>query len=491
VGSRGINLALERVDPEWIESRRLSDWYRCCKARHGSACSSPPYLAWLPAPEPQYFIDAVDKCLVAAIPGVPYVALSYVCGQDDCLRTTLENVDALQKPGELASGRHGNLPKTVCDAVNLLSILGDQELLDRNFEERNARPTKKSSKYFKLGCTFEEYMYSRRRLIFQNESACFECRHETTAEELDNAREQPPWDCHYVEFMLETGFPSLTVYRKMINLLSDREFTQPNDILSAFAGTLAILRQPMPGGFLYDLPEMFLDVALSSGSPRPKQPGASPAQMQQRTRLRPPGRGPAGAAGSTTAAGPRGNDFCGSSRRLIAKSRTWTAPVTAWHTADGPAGERRGIDVRWALWRDKHRDESVPLLEEWSRTRHVAGSKPGVCDGSAAGGYGKYLYHNKSTPSRFFFPLPLSDPSPQNSPFPDTRYLFGRVYKTALHVRLDVDQGKSLCLSLVYAKGKWAGVLRLHNLSDKPANRAELDMVAISKGSLPNKDNFS
>jgi len=62
-----------------------------------------------------------------ANPGFPYIALSYVCDRD-WLKSTLENVDILQKPGELVSGRHVDLPKTVYDAVNLLSILGERYL---------------------------------------------------------------------------------------------------------------------------------------------------------------------------------------------------------------------------------------------------------------------------------------------------------------------------------------------------------------------------
>jgi hypothetical protein len=139
---------------------------------------------------------------------------------------------------------------------------GDQELLVRNFQAEHYGSFGENIKYFSLGSTFEEYMYARRRLIFQRNSVRWECRRSRAFEELDKVLADPPWHSDYVEFMFHNGFPSLSVYAKLINLINNREFTPPNDVLSAFAGTLSIPRTPMPGGFLHGLPEMFFGLAL-------------------------------------------------------------------------------------------------------------------------------------------------------------------------------------------------------------------------------------
>jgi hypothetical protein len=538
------------LDPEWIESQRFSEWYGRCKAHHRLTCSSPPYLALLPTPDPQYFVDTVDKCLVPAKSGVPYVALSYVCGQGDWLKTTVENVDVLQKPGELVSGRHEDLPKTVYDALNLLSILGerylwveslcavdkplppaqrqfrttsifahaelvivaaddlneehglrgikelpealprkltqsiipfgDEELLARNFQGDNN--ILKKSKYINMGSTFEEYMYARRRLVFQRNSAVYECRKSTAFEELDRVREDASWDCRYIEFMFENGFPSLTVYLNLVNLINTREFALPNDVLSTFAGTLSILRQPMPGGFLHGLPEMFFDVALLW----------HPEKEVTRRRsvvgyAAPPSWSWAAWHGPLDCwSWASGSDFSASSRGLIAKSKTRTVPITTWHAGGVTEGERRVIDVQWAAWRERYRDEKGPLPPGWSRKKRDPESRRDAFDGHTAYGFDKYLYRHMSNPYEYYFPVPLTDPNPPEKPFPDARYLFGRVPTTTFRARL-VDDDATLCLSLVNAQGQWAGGLRLHNLLDKPPIGDELEMVAISKGDLPNK----
>ena len=547
-----------RLDLEWIESQRLYKWYRRCKKSHGSRCSLPPYLDMLPAPEPQYFIDAVNTCLVAAKPGLPYVALSYVCDQDHWLKLTLENIDILQKPGGLVSGRQEDLPKTVYDVVNLLHMLGERYLWvaglsalehgrlsptqqqlqktsifahaelvivaadgpnedyglrgikelheavprdltqsiipfgDREFLLRNFQvvcdTTVPVPKYFELGSTFEEYMYSRRRLIFHRNSIVLECRQSSHAEEIDKYRWTPPWDCHYAEFMHENGFPSLTVYLYLVKLINDREFILANDVLAAFAGTLSTLRAPMPGGFFHGLPEMFFDVALlwqPKGDVTLRPSGADPTSEGPV----PPSWSWAAWAGQLEhQSWATGTDFSASSRGLIARSRSWTFPTTTWYASDGPAGGRRRIDVQWALWRDRYKDETVPLPPGWSRKKHVPGSNRAVRDEHVPDGYGKYLYNHTSNPFDYWFPVPLSDPSPSTNQFLDLPYLFGRVSKTTLRARLG-DQEASRCLSLVSADGQWTGALRLHNLSDQPANGAELDVVAISRGSLPNQEN--
>jgi hypothetical protein len=187
-----------------------------------------------------------------------------------------------------------------------------------------------------------------------------------------------------------------------------------------------------------------------------------------------------------------GNDFSASSRGLIAKSRSSTVPVTVWYAVDELNGEKRRVDVQWALWRERFKDENTPLPPGWSRKKHTPGSDRAIWDDKAPDGYGKYLYEYgkylhglESGNPRYWFPVPLSDPNPAVDLAPDPRYLFGHVAKTTLRARSEEDDDAT-CVSLVDAEGKWAGVLGLNSLPDKPADGAELDLVAISRGSCPN-----
>jgi Heterokaryon incompatibility protein (HET) len=542
----------QRLDPEWIGSQRPCKWYRHCQEGHRSTCSSPPYLDMLPAPEAQYFIDAADTCLILAKAGMPYVALSYVCDQDDWLKSMIEDFDISQKPGEL--DRHQDLPKTVHDAVNLLSLLGerylwvdglsaaedgrlspvqrqlqkisifahaelvivaadgpnedyglrgikelpeamprhltqsiipfgDRELLVRNFQH-DCNRTRPVTKYFKLGSTFEEYIYSRRRLIFHRNSIVFECRRCTRIEDARKSREEAPWDCNYIEFMHDNGFPSLTVYMYLVDLINRREFALANDVLPAFATTLSTLRTPMPGGFLQGLPEMFFDVALLWQPAKDVTLRLSIRNPANEGPAPPPTWSWAAWAGKLAdCSWASGTDFSATSRGLLSQTGMATVPITTWQAGDGPAGERRRVDTQWALWRETYRDESAALPPGWSRRKHVPGSNRGIFR-PGPDGFGKYLYTHVSNSYDYWFPVPLSDPDPPMTPYPEPRYLFGRVSKMTLRARLE-DQERSRCISLVDADGQWVGALRLHNRSDKPVDGAELDLVAISRGSLP------
>jgi heterokaryon incompatibility protein (HET) len=560
------------LNKRWIDSSKLLKWYSNCKKDHRSTCDSPEYLTMLSRPRPQYFIDTMDRCLVLAESNTPYVALSYVWGQVDCLKTTSDIVRQLQQPDALEKWNNtGKIPKTVLDAMNLLSLInerylwvdtlcivqddkpamaqqlqmmasifahaelvivaadgedseyglrGIQELPDsiprnleqtiipfgkekfvtRIFHKSNDRYfDKQPKKYFRRGWTFQEYMYARRRLVFEKESVCCECRCSTMFEDLKHVTERAPWNHEYIEFFYKNGSPSLTVYLKMINLINDRDFTYPEDILSSFAGTTTTLLHLFTGGMLCGLPEMFFDVALLW-------------QPEKQSLRRLPRRGQTENGNGTSSLLPSwswvgwhglicgnswatGTDFAASSRGLIAHTAQSTIPITTWYTAAQPDSEkRRKIEVVWAEWRERYKNEKEPLPKGWRRIKYKPGSRRGVEDYLSPDGYGKCLFKHESTDFDFWYPIPLRNPDPDPKPRPTTQYIFGKVQSTYLSVSLDVPKQYNICISLLDREGRWAGALRLHHLSDvaqirdelqKSENGVKLQLVAISRGSTP------
>ncbi|KAK3323671.1 heterokaryon incompatibility protein-domain-containing protein [Cercophora scortea] len=113
-----------RMDGEYIDFGVVKQWRAYCEENHGMECSAATLqlvtpLAWL--------IDTQRHCLVPAPPGAAYIALSYVWGQTEILRTTSDNLAAHQVDGTIG-GSTKTIPQTIRDAIGLVPLLGERYL---------------------------------------------------------------------------------------------------------------------------------------------------------------------------------------------------------------------------------------------------------------------------------------------------------------------------------------------------------------------------
>lgn len=116
-----------KVHPNWIDANKIVQWYKDCTEAHGDQCCNPPYLKYLPLPNPTYLIDTIRDCLCPAPVNASYVALSYVWGRAGAVKAFQSNLDQLQIPGVFRGSPNNNLvtlPKTICHAVHLTRLLG-------------------------------------------------------------------------------------------------------------------------------------------------------------------------------------------------------------------------------------------------------------------------------------------------------------------------------------------------------------------------------
>lgn len=113
-------------DPQQVDIALLLKWIDRCQASHGSECLSstiPPPLHNI------YLIDTEAGCLVHKSADCRYIALSYVWGQVTRAHTTKSNIAALQTPGSItAEADQLAIPKTIRDALKLVSLLGERYL---------------------------------------------------------------------------------------------------------------------------------------------------------------------------------------------------------------------------------------------------------------------------------------------------------------------------------------------------------------------------
>jgi hypothetical protein len=122
-------------------------------------------------------------------------------------------------------------------------------------------------KWFSRGWTFQENMFSRRKIIFQNETVNWECLcaawHEAEGS-VDNHHHQMP-DNQLIPTSLGfdmTLWPDFYRFARLVSLYNRRHFSYPEDVMDAFAGVISMLSGSFTGGFITGLPQTLLDSAL-------------------------------------------------------------------------------------------------------------------------------------------------------------------------------------------------------------------------------------
>lgn len=111
--------------------------------------------------------------------------------------------------------------------------------------------------------TFQEQIFSRRLLVFDNTSVIWECHCAVWLEGMEAEEGQ----CQNNKDMVAQGFsfsvePSIRDYARHVTEFNRRELSYPEDALDAFGGILATLSTAFVGGFICGLPAMFFDAAL-------------------------------------------------------------------------------------------------------------------------------------------------------------------------------------------------------------------------------------
>ncbi|KAI1160364.1 heterokaryon incompatibility protein-domain-containing protein [Nemania serpens] len=122
-----VDLELADLDPDWIDLNRVRGWAKFCDTEHAGICHSLTEWTRTPPPSlaPLLLVDVNSRCLVEIpidrVPGIRYVALSYVWGRlEGILETTRENEQDLRQGHALASPSHAaRIPDTVRDAIEL------------------------------------------------------------------------------------------------------------------------------------------------------------------------------------------------------------------------------------------------------------------------------------------------------------------------------------------------------------------------------------
>jgi hypothetical protein len=322
----GLKPTAQVVHPQWIKHCLPRQWKEHCDCRHGAECRRIPLAPFLTRGRPKWIIDLWRSCLVPGPHDAEYVALSYVWGERKFVTTTKDNFDCFRRPGALSALP---LPNTIRDVLGFTEMLGVRYLWVDSLcivqDDTNAKyaemenmsaiyanasvtiiasdgrdaynglaglqgisgPRASKQVIFDLdhgakllsqqhyqtktvwssrAWTFQEHLFSNRRIIFQNGRVRWECSKALWHEDLLHMNGLNASLGEKVEevkrAMLSSNFPDLLGLDQTIEIYNDRNLTYPEDALNAFAGIMRALCPAFKSGFLSGLPLAFFNIAL-------------------------------------------------------------------------------------------------------------------------------------------------------------------------------------------------------------------------------------
>ncbi|KAK8121905.1 Zinc finger TFIIS-type protein [Apiospora sp. TS-2023a] len=316
-------------DPQWIDIEDIRQWIYTCDLEHGEEC----HPNSIGMERPIWLIDVKQACLVPAEEH-RYLALSYVWGGVESSQATTDNIELLQLPGILQEEDSRFLiPATIRHAMGLTKMLGEGYLwVDRfcicqdDIEEKHSQlqsmadiygnayltivaanewdanhglrglkgvtkprgvsqylTTHQYSELMDLnntiwssrGWTFQEDLFSRRRLLFQYQMVRWECSrkawHESTGVTGRLPGEGPPrvqsvWSFRAGDAEMGSSslskLDALAKYFVLVNNYNTRNLSYPEDGLRAYLGVIKQFSTAFPAGFFWGLPVSEFHAAL-------------------------------------------------------------------------------------------------------------------------------------------------------------------------------------------------------------------------------------
>jgi hypothetical protein len=315
-----------RVDASTIDIFQLQQWLAICQYGHQGCrnASNDSAMDRLLSNISFRLIDVDRQCIVSA-EAQPFVALSYVWGQEIFFKTTTATLDAVMQPEGLKSVQ---LPPTVAEAIHLTKLLGYKYIwvdalcivqdssedwigmaavMDsvyalatlticaaggdayfgirglkqggRNFQQAIARYSEdvqlmitrpaehfvERSQWNTRAWTFQERICSRRSLIFVDDRVFFQCRQSVMCEDItmEHGARLEEWSLETKDALgrLFLGNP-VRQYTKCVQLYTQRKLSVSGDKLVAFSAIERLLSQSMNTGFQTGLPTSYFDFAL-------------------------------------------------------------------------------------------------------------------------------------------------------------------------------------------------------------------------------------
>ncbi|KAK4195453.1 heterokaryon incompatibility protein-domain-containing protein [Triangularia verruculosa] len=500
-----------------INVSTIEAWLRECNQNH--QCNRKGRDGSGGEQRPAWVIDVKNRC-IARCEGEQYVALSYVWGQryDSSVCLVKENLPTLLRPGSLEAVA---LPGTITDALDLVAELGvgylwvdrlcivqnDHQEKERQlqgmagiYEEAyftliaaqsldasgplSSRPLKHDQDdtpwrrpannrevmnshsidllrtvWFSRGWTFQEYLFSGRKVVFHNNTVNWECGC-ASWHEHQWIRHTIPVDYNTPRFSRLDPWPNFHRFARLSSLFSPRFFTYPEDVHDAFAGAGNHFAASFPGGLISGLPGgCFFDAALLWQPYSPMERRVASLKIAKGTEVLPSWSWLTYRGNIQSESWAAGWSYLASSKR----EGGWQVfPTVNWDHSETRDGPRSPASVL----------ETAPEMtnEGWTES-----------DGCYT--------HPSISRIRFARPIPLPYlEQPQKAVAHRSRYLHcetwhctWKLYKKAYHA----FAGDCAILALLDLSGNLAGHLRVNMSESQIRNQIStepIDLIELSRG---------
>lgn len=268
-------------------------------------------------------IDVLQECLVEVPSTARYITLSYVWGGPQVFQNILARKQSLYRSGGISSN-NVTIPKTIRDAIQLVTLLGERYLWVDSLCICQDDPKHKMDQIRNMGNIYGMALFtvvaaygdnansglpgvtpqsrkvSQRTEVIQNMLLSNEARHlehvlpqshwntrgwTYQENELSNrclifTQDQVYFRCNRGEFKEDSGLrdiargfqrsqrirgqnsPIWHSYSRAVRSFTRRNFTLATDVIPAFEGVASLFQPAFGGSFLFGLPETELDAAL-------------------------------------------------------------------------------------------------------------------------------------------------------------------------------------------------------------------------------------
>ncbi|KAH7378694.1 heterokaryon incompatibility protein-domain-containing protein [Pyrenochaeta sp. MPI-SDFR-AT-0127] len=334
------------------------------------------------------------------------------------------------------------------------------------------------SRWYSRSWTFQEYLFSKRRVVFQGDTVNWECLYEAWHELQEVSTQDrvlPPYHDTPLTGFKTPPWPDMLRFARLVSIFSIRNLTFPEDILDAFAGVLSHLSRTFQHGFISGLPQMCFDAALlwqpwKGTLKRRKSVGCLPSEA-----ILP----------SWSWVGWTGGALNSESWRSAAnyqyehlenpqwKQCSWkTISTVSWLYSISLTSTRKPIRIAACQSSVDHESDALPT--GWSKSDQ-----------------GQY-YHVRCLDEPFRYPIPIRDPYIAHTPPISARYLHCVTKRATLTTGGTFTSSASQCTVIdlfIPTSGAWAGVLRL-NQTMEDANGLlpcqDMELIEISMGRVEN-----
>ncbi|KAF4784448.1 heterokaryon incompatibility protein [Colletotrichum scovillei] len=361
------------------------------------------------------------------------------------------------------------------------------------------------------GWTFQELMFSRRQLVFHNDTVNWQChcaswhenqkfivaepcsgvgeveqhskndnKDDSKDNSIENGNENRVSAPSSTELLPGVSpWPDFHRYARLVALYDKRVLTYDHDVHDAFAGVLSAFGQSFPGGFICGLPRIFFDAALLW---QPYDP------LVRRT--------------SDLSSSLPNWSWMGWQGNL--QSESWRSGYRYLRGGNPDDSDdfwrpdswktRRTVVWSYSLTVD---GERFPVGDETAEFMDDSASK-GWCEKYCERAQKPYFNHPQAGAQEFWFPIPLATTASINGspPLCTPAYLHGITRRGSLQISKlfhDHRASQCVCATLCESNGRWAGVLRLNAASSDPeeyygaAVGETCGLVEISSGSAENQ----